>query len=89
MFIIADGIAARIVERLLSKGAPFLQDFRDGLGIGCGKFVLRKRLLHTYKSYEDDRAPVVPPTLVAMQIANYLGTDVLEIWGDQLGGGTA
>lgn len=45
MFIIADGIAARIVERLLSKEALFLQDFSGGLGIGCGKFVLRKRLL--------------------------------------------
>ena len=45
MFTIADGIAARIVERLLSKGAPFLQGFSGGLGIGCGKFVLRKRLL--------------------------------------------
>ena len=45
--------------------------------------------LYLYKRYEDDTDAEVPPTLVAMQIANYLGTDVLEIWGDQLGGGTA
>lgn len=45
--------------------------------------------LYLYKRYENDFHPEVPPPLVAMQIANYLGTDVLEIWGDQLGGGTA
>ena len=39
--------------------------------------------LYLYKRYENDFHPEVPPTLVAMQIANYLGADVLEIWGRQ------
>lgn len=44
--------------------------------------------LYLYKRYEDDTDAEVPSTLVAMQIANYLGADVLEIWGDQIGGGS-
>ena len=45
MFTIAAGTAARIAERLLSREVPFLRDFSGGLGIGCGKFVHRRRLL--------------------------------------------
>jgi len=81
--------------------SPFLAGFQRRIGnrlrqIRAQKKITQRQVIkalnipyHTYKSYEDDTAPVVPPTLVAMQIANYLGTDVLEIWGDQLGGGTA
>ena len=81
--------------------SPFLAGFQRRIGnrlrqIRAQKKITQRQVInalnipyHAYKSYEDDTAPVVPPTLVAMQIANYLGTDVLEIWGDQLGGGTA
>ena len=39
---------------------------------------------HVDKKYEDDTDAEVPPTLIAMKIAEYLRTDVLEIWGEQL-----
>lgn len=81
--------------------SPFLAGFQRRIGnrlrqIRAERKITQRQVInalnipyHAYKSYEDDTAPVVPPTLIAMQIANYLGTDVLEIWGDQLGGGTA
>ena len=38
--------------------------------------------LYLYRKYEDDAE--IPSLVVAMKIADYLDTDVMEIWGDQL-----
>ena len=38
--------------------------------------------LYLYRKYEDDAE--IPSLMVAMKIADYLDTDVMEIWGDQL-----
>jgi len=41
--------------------------------------------LYLYRKYEDNVE--IPSLVVAMKIADYLDTDVMEIWGDQIGGG--
>ncbi len=38
--------------------------------------------LYLYRKYEDNAE--IPSLMVAMKIADYLNTDVLELWGDQL-----
>jgi hypothetical protein len=77
---------------------PFLASWQRTIGNRLRQIRAQKKItqgqvvkalnipLYLYKKYEADDAEV-PPTLVAMQIADYLGTDVLDIWGDQIGGG--
>ena len=82
--------------KTFAEESPFLASFQRRIGNRLRQIRARKKItqgqvikavgipLYLYKKYEDDTDAEVPPTLVAMQIANYLGTDVLEIWGDQL-----
>ncbi len=76
--------------------SPFLASFQRRIGNRLRQIRARKKLsqreviesigipFHLYVKYEDDVEPEIPSTLVAMKIAECLGTDVLDIWGDQL-----
>ena len=86
--------------RTFVENSPFLAERQRRIGNRLRQIRAQKKItqgqvmeavgipLYLYKRYEDDTDAEVPPTLVAMQIANYLGADVLEIWGDQIGGGS-
>ena len=86
--------------RTFVEASPFLAGGQRRIGNRLRQIRAQKKIsqgqvieaigipFYLYQRYEDDTNAEVPPTLVAMQIANYLGTDVLKIWGDQLGGGT-
>ena len=82
--------------KTFAEESPFLASFQRRIGNRLRQIRAQKKItqgqvieavgipLYLYKRYEDDTDAEVPPTLVAMQIANYLGADVLEIWGDQI-----
>mgnify|MGYP000847239235 FL=1 len=86
--------------RTFVENSPFLAERQRRIGNRLRQIRAQKKItqgqvmeavgipLYLYKRYEDDTDAEVPPTLVAMQIANYLGADVLEIVGDQIGGGS-
>ena len=86
--------------RTFAEKNPFLAEWQRRIGNRLRQIRAQKKItqgqvieavgipLYLYKRYEDDTEAEVPPTLVAMQIANYLGADVLEIWGDQIDGGS-
>lgn len=82
--------------RTFAEESPFLLYNQRRIGNRLRQIRAQKKLtqkqvvvaigipFHVYKKYEDDTDAEVPPTLIAMKIAEYLRTDVLEIWGDKL-----
>ena len=80
--------------KTFSEKNPFLGRHQRTIGNQLRQIRARKKItqgqmveacgipLYLYKKYEDDAE--IPSLVVAMRIANYLDTDVMEIWGDQL-----
>ena len=83
-------------RKTFAEPNPFLAERQRTIGNNLRQIRARKKItqgqmaeacgipFYLYQRYEDDNGAEVPPTIVAMKIANYLGADVLEIWGDQL-----
>ena len=80
--------------KTFSEQNPFLGRHQRTIGNQLRQIRARKKItqgqmveacgipLYLYKKYEDDAE--IPSLVVAMKIADYLDTDVMEIWGDQL-----